>query len=311
MTIFFNFELTTSELNILIQSLREGDFKALSRAISLVENESAGYEEILQSFDSNSRNRVVGITGPPGSGKSTLVNALIGYLLTQEHYRIGVIAVDPTSPFTQGSLLGDRLRMSEHFNNPRVFIRSLATRGSLGGLSDKIIEVIDVMKTSGFDWIFVETVGVGQSEVEVVAIADTTLVVLQPGLGDEVQTIKSGIMEIADIFVVNKSDHEGAEAFISSLELMIHTHYQGEVLPPVVRTIAVTGVGIPELIVKIGEHQTLSFNQKKISVLTEKAYRLISTKRMKDVDRTLLEKEISNLVKKEDFNLYKFVKSKV
>src|SRR5688572_12291594 len=198
----------------LIDNLQKGDVRSLARCISIVENEAEGYEELLRSLPVDHDIPVIGITGPPGAGKSTIVNALISEL-NKEGKKIGIVAIDPTSPFNYGSLLGDRIRMSEHFLNEHVFIRSLATRGSLGGLSAKTIEITDVMKAFPFDYIIVETVGVGQSEVEIVGLADTTIVVLVPEAGDEIQGIKSGIMEIADIFVVNKADRDGADQFVN------------------------------------------------------------------------------------------------
>ena len=184
--------------------------KALARAITRVENELTGYRELLHLLTPETGVPVTGFTGPPGAGKSTLINALVRHL-RKAGKTVAVIAVDPTSPFNYGSLLGDRLRMQEHFNDEAVFIRSIATRGSLGGLSEKVIELVDLMRCAGFDHIIVETVGVGQSEVEIAGLADTTVVVLVPEAGDEIQTLKSGIMEIADVFVVNKADREGAE----------------------------------------------------------------------------------------------------
>src|SRR4249920_2386429 len=207
-----------NEISNLRTRIHEGDFKSLARAVSIVENESAGSEEILQNIEIR-KIPLIGITGPPGAGKSSLLSGLISLLL-KRNLKIGVVTVDPTSPFNFGSLLGDRIRMKEHFNDPNVFIRSLATRGSLGGLTDKIIEVTDIMKAAPFDYLFVETVGVGQSEVEIAGLADTTIIVFVPQAGDEVQTMKAGLMEIADIFVVNKSDHPDSEQFVASLKML-------------------------------------------------------------------------------------------
>ncbi len=187
----------------LLKQIQDGNIKALARCISLVENEYPGYEAMLQSL-SASNTKIIGITGPPGAGKSTLVDSLIG-LLVNAGKKVAVLCVDPSSPFNLGALLGDRIRMSDWYTNPNVFIRSLATRGSMGGLHPKIIEITDLLKAFQFDHIIVETVGVGQSEIEIAGLADVTVVVVVPEAGDEVQTMKAGLMEIADIFVVNKS----------------------------------------------------------------------------------------------------------
>ncbi len=248
----------------LLKKIRTGDQRVLAKAISLVENEEAGYKELLSALK-GSKTPVVGITGPPGAGKSTLINALITQL-TSNGKKVGVIAVDPTSPFNFGSLLGDRLRMSEHFNNANVFIRSIATRGSLGGLSAKVIEVVDVMREAGFDQIVVETVGVGQSEIEIAGLADTTVLVLVPEAGDEIQTIKSGIMEIADIFVVNKADREGADLFVNSLQTLVHERVPSKWIAPIIKCVASRGEGVKELAEKISEHYPLRDLSKKEKV---------------------------------------------
>ncbi len=196
----------------LLQQIQNGNIKALARCISLIENEVEGHFYFLKALP-NSTVPVIGITGAPGAGKSTLVYALIGHWVNAEK-RIGILCVDPSSPFNLGALLGDRIRMNEWYNHPNVFIRSLATRGSLGGLHPKIIEITDVMKAAPFDYIIIETVGVGQSEIEIAGLADCTIVVVVPEGGDEVQTMKAGLMEIADLFVVNKADRPGADLFV-------------------------------------------------------------------------------------------------
>ena len=245
---------------------------------------------------------VIGITGPPGAGKSTLVNAMINYLSSQGK-SIAVLAIDPTSPFNLGSLLGDRVRMSEQFNKPNVFIRSLATRGSLGGLSGKTIEMTDVLKSSGFDYILVETVGVGQSEVEIAGLADISVVVLVPESGDEIQSMKSGLMEIADIFVVNKSDREGAEAFANNLKKLVH---QRSEIIPVINTIADQSTGVDELM-QVIKDQPFKNNTRRTFLLAEKAWKLIQHEKMKNISRIKLHEEISSASVDPSFNLYRFV----
>ena len=291
----------------ILNGIKAGDTKALSRCISLVENQSEGSADILESLGNSSQTPVIGITGPPGAGKSTLINSLIGNLV-KANKKVGIICIDPTSPFNFGSLLADRLRMGNHFNDDAVFIRSLATRGSLGGLSAKTIEVTDVMCAFNFDYVFVETVGVGQSEVEIAGLADTTVLVLVPESGDEIQNIKSGIMEIADIFVVNKADRQGADSFANNLESFLHTKAESAWKPPVVRSVATSGEGVEKLIAHIDEHVKLDDNERKHILLAEKAYHLIQNDRMANVDKSDLQREVADLLKNGNFNLYSFVK---
>jgi LAO/AO transport system kinase len=290
----------------ILGKVRKGDKRALARAITIVENELQGYKDILTSLTFERNIPLIGITGPPGAGKSTMINSLIKSL-TDEGKNVGVVAIDPTSPFNYGSLLGDRLRMAEHFNNENVFIRSLATRGSLGGLSAKTIEITDVMRAFPFDYIFVETVGVGQSEVEIVGLADTTVLVLVPESGDDVQAIKSGVMEIADIFVVNKSDRDGAGTFVKNLLSLLHSRKASDWSTPVIKAVATRGEGVDELLEKIKEHHTIAQNSKRSYLLTEKAYRLIQNHRMHDVNKQALHEKIEEEMKKKDFNLYRLV----
>lgn len=293
-------------VGLLIQQLREGDKKALARCITIVENELEGSHEILTSLEFNRNVPVIGITGPPGAGKSTLINAVIRQL-TEQGKTIGVIAIDPTSPFNYGSLLGDRLRMAEHFTNENVFIRSLATRGSLGGLSAAAIEIVDVMRASAFDYIIVETVGVGQSEVEIVGLADTTILVLVPESGDEIQTIKSGVMEIADVFVVNKSDRDGAALFMKNIQQLVHSRPASDWSIPVIKAVATKNEGIQELVAAIDAHYAVGVNTKRSYLLAEKAYRLIQNQRMKNVSKKELQSLLDSELKKTGFNLYRFV----
>lgn len=292
----------------LIERMKAGDVKALARSITLVENELGQYEELLTALHFERNVPVVGITGPPGAGKSTLINGLI-HQLTASGKKVGVIAIDPTSPFNYGSLLGDRLRMAEHFNNENVFIRSLATRGSLGGLSAKTIEIVDVMRMFPFDYIFVETVGVGQSEVEIVGLADTTVLVLVPEAGDDVQAIKSGVMEIADIFVVNKSDREGAPAYVKNIQQMVHSKPASDWEIPVLQSVATKNDGIGALLSAIDKHNMSGGNAKRSFLLAEKAYRLIQNYRMKGISKKELQESLNKASSERGFNLYRFVKT--
>jgi len=297
----------------IIQGLQKGDLKSIARAITLVENESQGWWELLSALPHHNTVPVIGFTGPPGAGKSTLINAFIDYIISsgEQNKRIAVIAVDPTSPFTKGSLLGDRIRMSQHFLHPNVYIRSMATRGSLGGLSPKVFEVVDVLKSSHFDYIIVETVGVGQSEVEIAGLADTTVLVLVPEAGDEVQGIKSGVMEIADVFVVNKADRDGAASFYKNICMVAIANSSHKWQIPVIKTIATDGNGIEELYLSIIAHQhTEHNNEKRSKVLAEKAMQLIRKKRTVDIDFQKLAEDIQNASSKKDFNLYLFLADK-
>jgi LAO/AO transport system kinase len=252
--------LYTESLNPDLQQwadrLRNGDPRALARAISTVENREPGSSELLKSlFAHTGRARILGLTGAPGAGKSTLVDQLA------KHYRkhnqtVGIIAVDPTSPYSGGAILGDRIRMQDHFADPGIYIRSMATRGSLGGLARATADVATVLDASGRDLIMIETVGVGQDEVDIVRLADITVVILVPGMGDDVQTIKAGIMEIADIFVINKSDREGAERVEREIRAMQSLAVRTDNwTPPIVKTVASEGQGVVELANTIGQYE--------------------------------------------------------
>jgi LAO/AO transport system kinase len=277
------------------------DFRSVARALTVVENDLQGADELLKGLTFTKSSPIIGITGPPGAGKSTLVNSLISGLLNAGN-KIAVLAIDPTSPFNFGSLLGDRIRMAPHFNHPGVFIRSLATRGSLGGLSAKAIEMTDVLRAAGFDYILIETVGVGQSEIEIAGLADLTLLVLVPESGDEIQNIKSGLMEIADAFIVNKSDRADADLFVNNLKKIQNK----ETELPVFKTIASKGVGIGEVINFIlSKSQTK--NSRKELLLAEKAYRIIQQKRMAGVDKKKLQQSIAKALENSNFNLYSFL----
>jgi len=285
----------------ILSEVKAGNYKTLARALTLVENDIAPADLLLKNLDSQSSKMVVGITGPPGAGKSTLVNAITNKFTT-ENKRVAILAIDPTSPFNFGSLLGDRIRMASQFNNPNVFIRSLATRGALGGISGKTIEMVDVLKAANFDVILIETVGVGQSEVEIAGLADKTIVVLVPESGDEVQHIKSGLMEIADCFVVNKADREGAETFSNNLKKMVH---QGIKTLPIIKTIADKNVGVDELCKWISQPIALS-NHRKEFLYAEKAWKIVQNIKMINVDKKRLREEIQAALKKDDFNIYRF-----
>jgi LAO/AO transport system kinase len=243
-----------SAVSDLIARIRTGDRRAAARAISIVEDEATGASELVAAlYPFVGRARRLGITGPPGAGKSTLVQAL-ALELRSRGLTVGVVAVDPTSPFTGGALLGDRIRMDKVATDPGVFIRSMASRGSLGGLSRKAGEAADVLDCFGRDWIVLETVGVGQSEIDVAQAADTTVVVFSPEAGDGVQAMKAGLMEIAEVFCVNKADREGADRLVRDIEGALEIVGKRPWTAPVVRTIAQTGQGVPDLLAAIEKH---------------------------------------------------------
>ncbi len=243
-------------MEALRNSLLAGDERALARGISLVESGSERGQELLRSVRSHAgRAAVIGITGSPGAGKSTLTDSLIGVLREQGN-RVAVVAVDPTSPFSGGAILGDRIRMTRWHADPEVFIRSMATRGHLGGLAAATLQVVALLDAAGFDYVLVETVGVGQSEVDIVQAADTTVVVLTPGQGDGVQAFKAGIMEIADVFCINKYDQPGADRLRREIgaALALGPHDAETWMPPIVGTVASEGEGVPLLLEKVEAH---------------------------------------------------------
>ena len=246
----------TSSISTWVEQIRGGNIRALSRAISAVENRTPESHELLKAlFVHSGRARVVGLTGSPGAGKSTLVDALAGQYRKRKQ-TIGIIAIDPTSPFTGGAILGDRIRMQSHTGDDGTFIRSMATRGSLGGLSSTTADVATVLDASGRDLVLIETVGVGQDEVDIVRLADVTIVILVPGMGDDVQSIKAGIMEIADIFVINKADREGAERVEREVKAMQSLSLRHDNwVPPVIKTVANAGTGVAELAATIDEYE--------------------------------------------------------
>jgi len=292
----------------LLLQIKKGDVRSLARAISFIENEQQGYDDMLRFLQDDRSPKIIGITGPPGAGKSTLVDALIDELIREEK-KIAVLCIDPSSPFNLGALLGDRIRMSQWYTHPNVFIRSLATRGSVGGLSPKIIEITDLIKSAQFDHIIVETVGVGQSEIEIAGLADITIVVVVPESGDEVQTMKAGLMEIADIFVINKSDRPGADLFERNLKLMLAPAFtKSDKEVPIVKTVATEKKGIHELHEAIKNNLTRN-EERRLSLLTEKAWQLLINKKMKEVDKMKLRQSIEAGINSDHFNLYSFIEN--
>jgi LAO/AO transport system kinase len=291
------------DISSLITKISLGDNQVIARLISLIENEASGYEDLLKSLPPGNT-PVIGITGPPGAGKSTLVNLLIEKL-KNENNKIAVLCIDPSSPFSHGALLGDRVRMNKWYNDPDVFIRSFATRGSLGGLHPKIIEITELIKAAPFDFIIVETVGVGQSEVEIAGLSDITVVVFVPEAGDDIQVMKAGLIEIADIFVVNKSDRIGADEFVMNLQQMssYSSHHHNI---PVIKTIAIEKIGTDELVSEIKSELTVT-NNRKIKLIAERAFQIIMHQKMKHINKQELENKIEEVMKSGDFNLYRFV----
>lgn len=289
----------------LLLQLQAGDRRALARCISLVENEQEGYMAFLQNLPAGQA-PVIGITGPPGAGKSSLADALIG-ALTGAGKKVGVLCVDPSSPFNLGAVLGDRIRMNQWYNHPDVYIRSLASRGSLGGLNQMIIEITAVLQAVGFDYILIETVGIGQSEVEIAGLADTTVVVLVPEAGDEIQTMKAGVMEIADIFVVNKSDRPDADRFVAYLKQMLAPafgHSKREI--PVIKTVAHLQNGIKDLIKAIETDINASCqNDRKIALLTRRVLQIIQRLRMKDISIDQVRRRVQESLTHGEFQVFR------
>jgi LAO/AO transport system kinase len=238
-----------------LHRLREGDHRAIARAISLVENDAEGAVDVLRGiFPWTGRSYRIGVTGPPGAGKSTITSKL-GQFYRKQNKTVGIIAVDPTSPFTGGALLGDRVRMTDVELDAGVYIRSMASRGSLGGLSRKAIEAADILDAAGREVVILETVGVGQSELDIAGAADTTIVVLVPESGDSIQAMKAGLMEIADFFVLNKADRAGADQAVMAIQMILNFRQSGDWNADVVKSVASDGVGIPEIAAKVAQHR--------------------------------------------------------
>jgi LAO/AO transport system kinase len=286
-----------------LPEIQAGNYKTLAHCISLIENQADGSLDLLKKLPGFGI-PVIGFTGAPGAGKSTIVNALIGTLINQNK-KVAVLCIDPSSPFHQGAFLGDRIRMNQWAVNPSVFIRSLSARGSLGGLHPRIFEITDLLKAAPFDFILIETVGIGQSELEIAGIADFTVMILMPGSGDEIQALKAGVLEIADLFVINKSDLPGSREFKRHLQSALHL---GSKDIDIIETVATEGMGISTLAEAI-EKGMKSAKPKELLNLTEKAFRLILADSMKKIDKPRLMDKIKTASRSGKFNLYEFVES--
>ncbi len=273
-----------------LENILQSDRRSIARAISMIESNSSLSVELLKKMHKNIGSAYrIGITGPPGAGKSTITNQLTK-LYRKQNKKVGIIAVDPTSPFTGGALLGDRIRMNDIGMDPGVFIRSMATRGSLGGLSKKAIDAADVLDAAGFNLILLETVGVGQSELDIAQAADTTIVVLVPESGDSVQAMKAGLMEIADFFILNKSDRPGAQQAFTALQtiLMIKDHDENTWLPQIVKTVASENKGVDEIADEIEKHKTFLVEKNLFQIKRQNQARI----RIKEIVENKLKDEL-------------------
>ena len=285
-----------------------GDPRAIARAISLIEDEStAGADLVRDLYPRTGRTYLIGVTGPPGAGKSTLVDRMTGEL-RKAGQTVGIVAVDPTSPFSGGAILGDRIRMSSHHADPGIFIRSMATRGALGGLSHTTADIATVLDASGRDLVMIETVGVGHDEIDIVRLADVTMVILVPGMGDDVQSIKAGIMEIADVFVINKADRDGAERVereIRAMQSLAHPRTDNWI-PPIIKTVASDGTGVPELAAAIDSYEKFldstelgrkrrmeNWRDRLIAMLRDELLERVLRQQMSDEDATRYAAEVA------------------
>lgn len=291
----------------LADGILAGDMRKFARLLTRIEHDDQSVLSILSLLNiTNNNTPVVGITGPPGAGKSSLIAALIACLRKQA-LKVGIIAVDPSSPFHHGAILGDRIRMHDHTLDSHVFIRSLATRGALGGLAAPVYQMIDAYKAFGFDVILIETVGVGQSEVDIARLADTTVVVLVPESGDEVQTLKSGVMEIADIYALNKADREGASTFLKNLNALVHDRPVNLPKPSVIATQAIHQIGIEELWSAIQGHANSITSEKRNALMREKGWQMFMQTCMQRIGREAFLVRLEKEMVSPSFNLYAFI----
>ena len=298
------------DINTLLKLISETHFATLAKCISMVENSLPNSIALLKALPAKNNCSIIGITGAPGAGKSTLTNCLLENF-TKQNKKVAVLSIDPSSPFNYGALLGDRIRMADFYLNPLVYIRSLASRGALGGLHPKIIEITELVKAANFDYIIIETVGVGQSEVDIAGLADTTLVMVVPEGGDEVQTMKAGVMEIADLFIVNKCDRPQANNFVKNLNSLVHSRAANIWQVPVLKCIASKNEGITELVEQIEKHTLFNQNniERKALLYTNKVMQLIVQNKMQHVNKNALFLEVKNALENKAFNIFEIVEN--